>query len=295
VVQNLKAFLAVAQTGSFSAAARRAGLATSVMAKRVDQLEAVARTALFTRSTRRLTLTEAGQRWISRVKTVVGDVEDLLAEAANPSHELEGLLRVKAPTSLAILYVADMLARFQSCYPKIALDLVLTDRALNPAHEGFDLAISVFGATFSGVVDVPLCPLQRTLCASPAYLAERGIPRHPRDLVKHDTLNFQPTGEVWTFFSSKGPITVDIRPRMNANDSQVLLTAAKADNGIALLSNYVALPALRSGELVSVLDAFALPEIWVKALIPENRIQVTRVRSLVDFLVTSFTPPPWDR
>ena len=294
-VQNLKAFLAVAQTGSFSAAARQAGLATSVLAKRVDQLEATVRTRLFVRTTRRLILTEAGQRWIARVKTVVGDIDDLVKEAARPSFDLAGSLRVKAPTSLAVLYIGDILGHFQKRHPKVTLDIVLTDRAVNPAEEGFDLAISALSASFSGVADVPLCALQRTLCASPDYLAARGMPGHPRDLAKHDTLNFQPTGETWTFTSAKGPVAVDVHPRMSANDGQVLLAAARTGNGIALLSNYVALPALRAGELIPVLEAFSLPEIWIKALIPETRMPVPRVRALTDFLVENLAPPPWER
>jgi DNA-binding transcriptional LysR family regulator len=294
-IQNLKAFIAVAETGSFSAAARQTGLATSVVAKRIDQLEGRVRAILFLRTTRRLSLTEAGQRWLAHVKTVVGDVEDLLAEAATPSHQLDGALRVKAPTSLAVLYAGEILARFQNRHPKIAMDIVLTDRPLNPAHEGFDLAISVFGATFPGVVDVPLCPVQRTLCAAPSYLARCGTPAHPRDLSRHDTLNFRPTGEVWTLDSPKGPVTVEVRPRLSANDGLVLLAAARAGNGIALLSNYVALPSLRSGELVPVLETFSLPEIWIKALVPESRMLVARVRALVDFLAASFSPPPWDQ
>jgi len=293
-VQNLKAFLAVARTGSFSAAARQAGLATSVMSKRIDQLETAIRTPLFVRSTRRLALTDAGRDWLARVGSVVSDVDDLMAAAAQPRDDLEGPLRVKAPTTLAVLYVGDMLATFQRRHPKVALEIVLTDRPLNPAEEGFDLALSVFGNTYGGVVDVPLCPMQRTLCAAPAYLARRGTPHHPRDLATHDTLNFHPTGDVWMFESAKGPVSIAIHPHLSANDGQVLLAAARAGNGIALLSNYVAGPALRSGELVPVLPSFTLPDIWIKALVPESRQHVARVRALVDTLVASFAPPPWD-
>jgi DNA-binding transcriptional LysR family regulator len=293
-LQNLRAFVAVATTGSFSAAARQSGLATSVVAKRVDQLEAAVRTRLFVRTTRRVTLTEAGERWIARVRAVVSDVDTVLKEAAHSDHELEGAVRIKAPTSLAVLYIGEILGQFQNRHRKISMDVVLTDRALNPAHEGFDIAISVFSAAYSGVVDVPVCPVQRTLCAAPAYLEQRGAPRHPRDLSRHDILNFQPTGEVWTLHGPNGPVTIEVQPRMSANDGQLLLAAARAGNGIALLSNYIAQPALRSGALVPVLEPFSLPEIWIKLLIPEERMLVPRVKVLADFLVASFTPPPWD-
>jgi len=293
-IQNLKAFLRVARAGSFSAAARQAGLATSVIAKRIDQLEAAIRTPLFVRSTRRLVLTDAGHAWLARVRSVVSDVDDLMAAAARPGDALEGPLRIKAPTTLAVLYLGDVLARFQVRHPRIGMEIVLTDRALNPADEGFDIAISVFGASYGGVVDVPLCPVRRTLCAAPAYLAARGTPRHPRELAAHDTLNFHPVGDVWLFDSAQGPVSVAIHPRLSANDGQVLLAAARAGSGIALLSNYIARPALRRGELVPVLPPFTVPEIWMKALVPETRRHVARVQALVDVLIAAFSTPPWD-
>ena len=157
MLQNLRAFLAVAETGSFSAAARRNGLATSVVTKRVDQLEHAVKIKLFTRTTRTVALTEAGQRWIVRVRSLVADIEDAMRQASAAVQELEGPVRIKAPTTLTVLYIADMLARFQNLYPKVSMEVVLTDRVLNPLDEGFDLVIAAFDATFSGVLDVPLC------------------------------------------------------------------------------------------------------------------------------------------
>ena len=294
MLQNLRAFLAVAETGSFSAAARRSGLATSVVTKRVDQLEHAVRVKLFTRTTRTVALTEAGQRWIMRVRSLVADIDDAMRQASAAAQDLEGPVRIKAPTTLTVLYIADMLVRFQNLYPKVSMEVVLTDRVLNPLDEGFDLVIAAFDATFSGVLDVPLCPLRRQLCAAPDYLARRGAPQHPRDLVQHDTLNFAPTGPIWSFIGPQGAITVEVRPRMSANDGQLLLAAARAGNGIALLSEYLVMPALKAGELANVLKEYPSPELWVKALIPETRMQVARIRALSEFLRESFSPsPPW--
>ena len=173
------------------------------------------------------------------------------------------------------------------------MDIVLTDGAINPAEEGFDVVISAFGTSYGGVADVPLCPVRRILCAAPAYLAARGAPAHPRDLAAHDTLNFRPTGEVWMFGSAQGPVSVTIQPRLSANDGQILLAAARAGNGIALLSDYLAVPALRSGDLLAVLADFTVPQLWIKALVPENRRHVARVRALVEALTAAFSPPPW--
>lgn len=295
-VQNLRAFLAVARAGSFSAAARQMGVATSVVAKRIDQLEAATGTRLFRRTTRSMQLSEAGETWIRRVRPVVADLDDVMAGAARTRDELGGPLRVKVPTTMTILYLADVLARFQRLHPKITLDVTLTDRTVNPVDEGFDVVVAAFGSSFSQAVDQPLCPLPRLLCASPAYLDRRGMPRHPRELPDHDTLSFQPTGHVWSFGSPQGPILVEVGPKMSANDGQVLLASARAGNGIALLSEYVALPSLRSRELVAVLPEYPVPDIWLKMLIPEARLPVSRVRALAEFLTLSFVSPlPWER
>ncbi len=293
-VQNLRAFLEVAQRGSFSAAARKLGIATSVVAKRVGQLEAQTGTRLFHRTTRDVSLTEAGQNWIGRVRPVVADMDELLAGACTVGRELEGPLRIKAPTTLSILHLGGMLASFQRLHPRIVLDIVLTDRPVNPAEEGFDLALTVFGSSFTGVTDVPLCVVRRLLCATPGYLRARGTPIHPRDLAAHDTLSFGPTGHAWVFTGAQGQVLVEVSPRLSANDGQLLLAGARAGNGIALLSEYVALPVLKTGELVSVLDDFSVPDTWLKALVPNGRMQVERIQALLAFLQDSFLPePPW--
>jgi len=295
-LQNLKAFLAVAGSGSFSAAARQLGVAPSVVTKRIDQLEWAAKVALFARSTRRVAPTEAGERFLPRVRAAVAELDEVLSEMARPRRDLEGHLRVKVPTTLAVLYLGAILGRFQAQHPRVSLDVVLADRPLNPVEEGFDLAVVAFPASFGGVVDEPLCPLRRMVCASPAYLAARGVPRHPRELAGHDTLNFLPTGSVWIFGSKRGPISVELAPKLSANDNQVLLAAAREGNGVALLPSYVARPALRAGELVQVLEAFPVPEIWIKALMPENRMQIPRVKALLAFLKGSLgDTPPWEQ
>jgi DNA-binding transcriptional LysR family regulator len=292
--QNLRAFLAVAETRSFTAAARRSGLATSVLTKRIDQLERAVKTRLFIRTTRTVTLTESGRRWIERVRSLVADFDDTMRQVSDAEHDLEGPIRVKAPTTLTVLYIADILTRFQTLNPKLSMEIVLADRAVNPVDEGFDVAIAAFDATFSDVVDIPLCPLRPMLCASPDYVARRGAPAHPRDLIAHDTLNFAPTGSIWSFNGPQGPTTVEIHPRVSANDGQVLLRAALAGNGIALLSEYLTAPRLAAGELVPVLQSYQPPERWVKMLIPEARMQVARISALAEFLKAAFSPsPPW--
>jgi DNA-binding transcriptional LysR family regulator len=138
------------------------------------------------------------------------------------------------------------------------------------------------------VIDEPLCPYPRVICASPAYLARRDIPQHPRDLVQHDCLTFATTGLNWTFESRRGLINVDVKAKLSANDSQLLLRAAIAGMGIARIANHIAMPGIERGELVTLLPEYPVPEFWVKALIPKNRIDKPAVRQLVGTLKQGF-------
>jgi DNA-binding transcriptional LysR family regulator len=167
---------------------------------------------------------------------------------------------------------------------------------INPIEEGLDISISGSPNSFAGVIDEPICPLNRLVCAAPSYLQRRGIPRHPRELSKHDCLVFSPLGHTWHFESATGPVSVELRPTLCATDQLVLTVAAKRGNGIALLASYAAAAPLREGTLVRVLDRYAVPIVWIKALVPEARAASPHVRSLLDFLKTEFAPlPPWDR
>jgi DNA-binding transcriptional LysR family regulator len=187
---NIKAFLTTARAGSFSAAARELGVAPSVIVKRINRLEDQMRAQLFLRSTRKLTLTETGERYFPRYQSIVGEVEDAINGAASSAQQLEGLLRVKCPTTLAILNFGAILSDFQVAHPGITVELALIDRSVNPVEEDFDIAIGAMPASYANVIDEPLSPYPRVLCASPSYLEARGEPKHPIDLIGHDCLTF---------------------------------------------------------------------------------------------------------
>ena len=295
-IVNFRTFIAVAQAGSFSKAARQLGIAASVVTKRVEQLEWRARTRLFERSTRRLALTGEGQRLLPVAQRIVHDVEDAFTNAMGHAQELEGHLRIKVPTSLTILCLGDALGRFLELHPKVSMDVVVIDRPVNPIQEGFDIVVGMLPSSYDGVFELGLCPLERVAVASPAYLAERGAPSHPTELAKHALLNFQPTGSAWMFEGPNGPIAVDVQPRLSTNDGHVLLKSALRGNGIAVLSSYIAEAALARGELVRVLEGFPIPLYWIRALVPDSRTHLGRVQALLSWLRDEFAPvPPWQR
>jgi len=294
-IANLKAFVATADAGSLSGAARQLGVVPSVISKRIDQLEWRIRTPLFNRSTRRLALTDVGERYLRTVREAIRQVDDTLAGMARASGELEGHIRVKIPTTLGVLYLSEILNDFLRSQPMISMDIVLADRSVNPLEEGFDIAIGALPELYGQVQDLPLCLMKRFLCAAPSYLQRRGTPLRPADLVDHDCLVFTTSGARWEFQSDQGLIGIDVRPKLRTNHGAAICQAALAGSGIAVLSDYLASAPLQSGQLLEVLPGFAVPGLWLKALVPSNRIELPRVRILLDWLEQKLKPlPPWD-
>jgi DNA-binding transcriptional LysR family regulator len=214
----------------------------------------------------------------------VADFDDLVSSVERDSGGLDGLLRVMAPTTLAMRELAPVFCAFLAEHPRITLEVALVDHSANPAESGFDVAISGRLASYDGVLDVPLKPVQPLLCASPCYLREHAAPAHPRELSTHACLVFSPTGTSWQFQSPRGSVSVDVHPRLQADDNLTVLCAARMGLGVALLPTYVVRDALAAGELVELLPDFRPQENWFKAYVPRRRMSVARVRAFIDWL-----------
>jgi len=197
---------------------------------------------------------------------------------------------IKVPTTLTAVFLARVLARFQHAHPNVSLDVVVIDRSVNPVQEGFDLVVGMLPATYDDVLDVGLCPLDRFVVASPQYVAVNGYPQHPADLSRHRLLNFGPTGPIWSFEGPEGPIAVTVEPHLTTNDGLMLLESALAGIGIAIISSYMASAALERGQLVRLLDAFPVPQFWIRAQIPHSRSHISRVQALLTCLRETFDP-----
>jgi DNA-binding transcriptional LysR family regulator len=294
-VANLRAFVAVARFGSFSEAARQLNVVPSVAAKRVTQLEHTVGSRLFERSTRKVALTEAGEKFLGRARDLIQDLDDTLQGLKRSGDRLEGRILMMVPTTLHMLVLSDVLAGFLAEHDHITLELALVNRSVNPAEEGFDLAITGHAAnSYEGVLDVPLHPMEQVLCASPEYLHRRGTPLQPHDLEGHDGLFFKPLGSAWRFDSEQGQITVDVRPRLIADDTLTLRAAALAGNGIAMMPRYVCGDAFRKNQLVEVLPEYPLPRSWFRAHVTQHRGRLARIEKLVDWVKAALekTLPP---
>lgn len=283
-VSHIQTFLAVVRGGSFSEAARALGVVPSLVAKRVSGLEQQLGTRLFDRTTRKVVLTESGERFRGKAAELVSGLDELMTAVARDDGKLEGHIRLMAPTTLGIQRLGPLLNRFLALHPRITLEVALVDRSTNPVEAGFDLAISGRLTSYDGVVDVPLRPVAPTLCASPAYVAAHPAIEHPRDLVSHPCLVFAATGSDWRFQSARGVISVDVQARLLADDNMTLLDAALQGLGVAVLPLYVAQDHLTSGRLVALLPKYPPQENWFKAYVPRRRLKVARVQALLAWL-----------
>ncbi|MFI5013031.1 MAG: LysR family transcriptional regulator [Hyphomicrobiales bacterium] len=283
-LENMRAFLAVAQTQSFTMAARRLGVSPSVVTKRVSQLEWRLGAALLQRTTRSVQLTDLGERQQSRMQRLIRDYDELVAGVLERPEALEGALRISAPAAMTTLVLPGPLAAFRHAHPAVTLDIVVLDRSVNPVEEGFDIAIVVVPATYDGVVEEVLCPYPRLLCAAPDYLRGHGRPAHPSDLTHHACIAFQPSGPGWTFQGRSGPVSVAVRPVLSSTDSRVVIEMVRKGMGISVLSLPTVAEALRRKQLVALLPDFPLPDLSVKAFVPPRRAGLARVRAFLDHL-----------
>jgi len=295
-LENIRTFLVVVRANNFSAAARAMDTVPSVISKRVGQLEHRLKAKLFERSTRRLTLTEVGERYYPRFLAIIAEVDKAFDDLAGSRARLEERLRVKCPTTLAVSYFGDVFANFQRAHPGVRMEIVLIDRSVNPVEEGFDLAVGALPSSYAGVTDVALCAMPRMIVASPVYLARQGTPVHPRDLMAHDCLAFRATGSLWQFEGPAGMIDINVPTIFSVNDSHVLLNAVEKDLGVTLIARHIVRPALERGSVVALLDDYPIPDLWVKALVPDSRSENAAVQALLKWLIDASQPlAPWDR
>jgi len=291
---NIKAFLLVARTGSFSSAARELGVAPSVVTKRITRLEEEMGAQLFVRSTRALSLTPAGERLLPQYQRLVAELDEIIGATAAAERGIEGHLRVKGPTTLTSLFLGPILCDFHALNPGLTMDIVLLDRSVNPLEEGFDLVFGALPASYPNVVDIPLCPYRIVLCAAPSYIDTKGRPEHPTELSEHDCLTSVLMSNTWVFEQQPNAVSVEVRSKLHANDARVLRDAARRGIGIAVLPEFLIVDDLRTGALVELLPEAPIPQFWIKAILPRIKLTKPAVHELVQYLKARMQPtPPW--
>lgn len=289
-LESDKMFVAVMETGSFAAAARRLGTSSGQASKLVARLETALGVRLLNRTTRALAPTETGQAYFERVRTLLDEFDTLDASVRDQAQSPRGRLRLSAPLTFGVTRLSRALNAFAARYPDIALDVQFTDRVVNLVDEGFDAAVRVGRPADSTLIARRLCPTEILLVAAPGYLARRGTPVRPADLAAHDCIidtNFRDPLD-WRFIGPDGPVGVAVSGRIRLSNAEACLRAAEAGLGIAHVPDFVASESLRDGRVRALLADHADAPLGVFALYPPGRHLAVKVRVLVDFLVGHF-------
>jgi DNA-binding transcriptional LysR family regulator len=290
-------FARVVEAKSFSGAARRLDVSTSVVSKCVTRLEQSLGVRLLNRTTRSISLTEIGQAFYARCAHIVAAAEEAQALTAGMQAAPRGTLRVNVPVSFGVLHIVPALATLLDANPGLNVDMSLSDRDVRLANEGYDVAVSIAHEPRASLVARRLAPIRRRLCASPAYLKRHCAPACLDDLARHDCIvHSSGVGDrTWHFAGVEGSASVEVNGRLRLDNENAVRQAALAGLGIALLPTYIVGSDLREGRLRVVLPECEAPALSLFATYLPNRYLATKVRVFVDHLVATFgTEPPWD-
>ena len=293
-VAGMRVFARVVEAGNFSAAGRELGAAPSSVSRQIGDLEYELGARLFHRTTRKLSLTEAGRLFYGRVAKILIEVDEAKLAVSQGDGAPSGILRLSAPASLGRLHIAPALAAFHESYPAVQVVMAVTDRLVDLVEEGFDLAIRVGRMMDSSLIARLIGTGRRIVTAAPAYLERAGVPEAPADLADHNCLIFRshPGSNIWRFKGPAGTSEVRARGSLFANDGEALAAAAVAGLGVILVPEWLTGKELRRGRLVELMPGFqAVPrENPLYAVYAHQRHLPPKVRAFVDFLAERFDP-----
>ncbi|WP_435661348.1 LysR family transcriptional regulator [Leisingera caerulea] len=285
LIDNIRLFLMIAEKGSLVAAGRELGLSATTVSERLAALEAHYGVVLFNRTTRSISLTEAGRTLVEGARLVLGEVDDLDARIRHGAQTLSGPVRVSAPVDLGRSILSDVVAGFAAEHPAISVELSLSDGYVDIVGEGFDIALR-FGAVTDSTLRIrSLGEFQRIVCAAPSYIAAHGAPQAPGDLALHNCLvmRFGRTlDNVWRFGSGKAQQAVTVRGNKTVNDGWLVRQWALAGQGIILKSELDVAGDLKAGRLVALLEDYLPPPNPLQMMFPPGRAQPRRVRVLAE-------------
>jgi DNA-binding transcriptional LysR family regulator len=290
----MRVFVEVAGTGSFSAAADKLDMSRSMVTRYVAELEEWLGARLLQRTTRSVTLTDAGEHCLRRSQQMLSLMEDVEQETSRVDGALRGQLRITCSMSFAYAQMAAAIVDFLKLYPQLKIDLDASEGALNLVEARIDLAIRISAEPDPALIGRVLAPCTSVLVASPTYLASQGVPQSPADLAAHRCLTYANFGKsVWTLSRGVERVKVDVSSHLSANEATALLRAALAGGGLALQPTYLANPHLADGSLQQVLPDWTLPDMAIYALYTSRRHLSPAVRALLDFLADRFAGSPW--
>ncbi|PVX82674.1 LysR family transcriptional regulator [Paraburkholderia unamae] len=277
--------IAVVDAGSLSAAARRLGMPLATVSRKVGELEGHLKTRLLTRTTRQLSLTEAGRSYVAACRRILEDVGEAERAATGEYSEPKGELAITAPVVFGRLHVLPVVAEFLARYPEIGVRIMLADSLVNLLEEHVDLAVRIGELPDSALVAMRVGAIRRVVCASPDYLAAHGVPAHPRDLAAHACITSDglTSARSWAFWLGREAVSLPVRSRLVLNTAEAAIDAAMLGVGLTRVLSYQVASAAREGKLQVVLEAFEPPP-WPVSLVHAGQAPLPlKLRAFLDF------------
>lgn len=298
-IDAMKAFVTVANEGSFTKAADRLGLSNQLVSKYVSQLEEHLGVRLLNRTTRRVQLTEAGRQCLQYTQGILESIQDMEGQLGSMHSEAQGQLHISAPVSFSTLHLAPMIGDFQRAHPAVRIDLELNDRKVDLVEENFDIALRIGRLQSSSLVARQIAPIRLVVCASPSYLKQNGTPTTPSDLRPEHYLHYS----FMEYDGSGSPLMEVLRAnsrsrnnRLICNNGEVLVKSAIAGEGYVLQPTFMTGEAIKQGLLEVILPEYAPPPLALYAVYPHRKLLATKLRAFIDFMANYFgNPPYWDR
>ena len=296
-IDAMRAFVAVVTEGSFSNAANALRLSPQLVSKYVSKLEDQLNTRLLNRTTRKVSLTEAGSHYFGHAQQILLSIDNMESQLGGLQQNPKGTLRISAPVSFALKHMARLITDFQRRYPLVKVDLQLSDRKVDIIEEGFDVALRIGQLKSSSLVAKPVAPIRVVLCASPQYLATHGTPTQLADLNHHRYLhysymNMEGREDLYQCLKTK---YMQQGSEFCSNNGDVLVDAAIVGAGLVLQPTFIASAALSSGKLVVVLPEFEPEPLGLYVVYAHRKLLPHKVRCFIDFIEGYYgSPPYWD-
>ena len=294
----MRVFTAVVDTGSFARAAEKLELSRGMTSRYVAQVEAHLGVRLLNRTTRRLSLTEAGNDYYQRATQVLALVEEAEQAASHEAAEPRGTLRINASVAFGARHMGTLISAYLRRYPEVRVDLTLNDRIVDLVEEGFDVAVRIARRIDPGLVARRIAPARMIACASPAYLRQSGAPKTPADLVRHNCLTYAYAGaqNEWRFTRGKREQTVKVGGTLHANNGDILSRAAADGLGVTVQPTFLIDGLFREKKLMRVLEGWEADSLTIFAVYPSRQFLPAKVRSFIDFMLEHFgDKSSWDR
>jgi DNA-binding transcriptional LysR family regulator len=295
---DMTAFVRVVEANGFSAAAAALGLTPSAVSKLVTRLEARLGVRLLQRTTRALRLTEEGEAFYASARRIVGEIETLESAIGARRDTPHGLLRVTVSLAFATHQLAPVTAEFLARYPAVQLELLPSDRVVDIVAEGIDVALRIGRLADTSFMARKIGEDKRLICAAPAYLARHGTPARPEELPRHSCIGGgreRAHLNRWPFRIDGRLHEIEVTGPCSVSDGEMQFRLALEGVGIVRLTRLTVAQAVRSGELVPLLEPFSADEpVPIHAVYPNRRHLAPRVAAFVDYLIEKFTPPPWE-